>query len=95
MKYFTGIFGIILLALGCWFMPKLYAYPWAVFGIGVLAGGFIGLSFASAQKEKIKTYKRQLEKVSVISDADSSKVEVLEAKIRTLEAALKQSLENK
>ena len=87
------IFGIVILSAVIWFMPKLYGYPQIIFGLGILAGGFLGLYFAFVQKEKLKTYKRQLEKVSVISDADSSRVEVLEAKIKTLETALKQSLE--
>ena len=47
------------------------------------------------QKDKINPYKRQLEKLSVVKDSSQSRVEVLEAKIKTLEAALQKSIDNK
>ena len=61
------------------------------FGAGLLLGG----AFIINQKNKINPYKRQLEKLSVVKDSSESRVEVLEAKIKTLEAALQKSLENK
>ena len=43
--------------------------------------------FLSAQKDKVKAYKRELEKTSVAGADNASRVEVLEAKIKTLEKA--------
>lgn len=68
--------------------------------IGILVAGFVaglllGCAFLLGQKDKINPYKRQLEKLSVVKDSSESRVEVLEAKIKTLEAALQKSLENK
>ena len=39
------------------------------------------------QKDRVKAYKRELEKSSVSGEANASKVDVLEAKIKTLEKA--------
>ena len=71
-----------------------------VYVIGIMVAGFcagllLGCAFALNQKEKINPYKRQLEKLSVVKDSNQSRVEVLEAKIKTLEIALQQSLDNK
>lgn len=56
-----------------------------------LLGGFIGSGivymFLSAQKDKVKAYKRELEKTVISGTTSASKVEVLEAKIKTLEKA--------
>ncbi len=57
----------------------------------VLSGIFVGAGtvymFLSAQQEKLKAYKRELEKSSVAGETNASRVEVLEAKIKTLEKA--------
>ena len=71
----------------------------AVYILGILVTGFIsgvllGGAFVLNQKDKINPYKRQLEKLSVVKDSSQSRVEVLEAKIKTLEAALQKSLDN-
>lgn len=62
----------------------------------VLIGTFFGASivgyFYSLQKEKLNAYKRELEKSSVSNSTSTSKVEVLEAKIATLEKALDNAL---
>lgn len=50
-------------------------------------------SFYAVAQEKLKEYKRQLEKKSVNVECESSKVDVLEAKIQVLEKALKSALE--
>lgn len=57
----------------------------------LLSGIFVGAGtvymFLSAQKDKVKAYKRELEKTSVAGADNASRVEVLEAKIKTLEKA--------
>ena len=63
------------------------------FVAGILAGIFWAASFYSSTQGKLKEYQRKLEKTSVQSSEDSSKVEVLEAKIQTLEKALQSALE--
>ena len=57
----------------------------------LLSGIFVGAGtvymFLSAQKEKVKAYQRELEKTSISGLDIASRVEVLEAKIKTLEKA--------
>ena len=57
----------------------------------LLSGIFVGAGtvymFLSAQNDKVKAYKRELEKTSVVGADNASRVEVLEAKIKTLEKA--------
>jgi len=61
-----------------------------------IAGMFVGIfwvaSFYWPLNEKIKEYQKKLEKTSVQSDEDTSKVAVLEEKIKTLEKALDEAL---
>ena len=54
---------------------------------GVFVGSGIVYMFLSAQKDKVKAYQRELEKTSVSGLNNASRVEVLEAKIKTLEKA--------
>ena len=58
----------------------------SLFG-GVFAGAGIVYMFLSAQKDKVKAYQRELERTSVSGINNASRVEVLEAKIKTLEKA--------
>lgn len=57
----------------------------------LLAGIFVGAGtvnlFLNAMTDKVKAYQRELEKTSISGSANASKVEVLEAKIKTLEKA--------
>lgn len=57
----------------------------------LLSGIFVGAGtvymFLSVQKEKVKAYQRELEKTSISGLDNASRVEVLEAKIKTLEKA--------
>lgn len=66
-----------------------------VFILGTIAGVLWATAFYSSTRIKLKEYQRKLEKTSVQSSEDCSKVEVLEAKIATLEKALQSALENK
>lgn len=57
----------------------------------LIAGIFVGAGtvymFLEATKVKVKAYERELEKTSISGTNNASKVEVLEAKIKTLEKA--------
>jgi len=59
---------------------------------GIFAGIFWASSFYISNKSKLKEYQRKLEKTTVQSDEDSSKVAVLEEKIKVLEKALETAL---
>ena len=62
---------------------------------GMFAGIFWLTSYYFAAQTKLKEYKKKLEKTSVQSSSDSSRVGVLESKIQVLEKALKSALEQK
>lgn len=67
------------LSLGVYTLATLFA--------GIFVGAGIVYMFLSAQNEKVKAYQRELEKTSVTGMNSASRVEVLEAKIKTLEKA--------
>lgn len=69
------------------FSLKISYYTLFVLFSGLFSGVGIMTLFLNAQKDKIKIYKRELEKSSVIKESNVSKVDVLEAKIKTLEKA--------
>ena len=71
---------------------SLLYYTLVVLGIGIFSGLCWIAQFYFAQKESLNAYKRELEKNSVSNMTSSSKVEVLEAKIATLEKALDEAL---
>ena len=54
---------------------------------GIFVGGGIVYMFWHAAKDKLKVYQRELEKTSISGTNNASRVEVLEAKIKTLEKA--------
>jgi uncharacterized membrane protein YciS (DUF1049 family) len=62
----------------------------AGFALGSAVFGWLYLRL----KNKMKAYERQLEKTSVAGASSSSRVEVLEAKIKVLEKALEDALKN-
>ena len=59
-------------------------------GIGI--GIFLMFLKLNVKNDKINSYKRELEKESIISDESSAKVKVLESKIEVLEKALENAL---
>ena len=67
------------LNLGIYTLISLFA--------GIFVGAGIVYMFLSAQNDKVKAYQRELEKTSVSGLNNASRVEVLEAKIKTLEKA--------
>ena len=64
----------------------------SMLAVGVLAG--IALMYGSLyeSQNKLKEYKRKLEKTAINADCDNSKVAVLESKIAVLEKALQSAL---
>lgn len=54
---------------------------------GVFVGGGTVYMFLDIAKDKVKAYQRELEKTSISGSNNASRVEVLEAKIKTLEKA--------
>ncbi len=67
-------------------------YTAIILVVGILIGAiWIGLFYMS-EKGKLHMYKRELEKSSISDSSNKSRVEVLEAKIATLEKALQDAL---
>lgn len=62
-------------------------YTMITFILGLFAGAGTVALFLGIQNDKMKAYKRELEKTCVTGEASASKVKVLEAKIKTLENA--------
>lgn len=71
---------------------NIATYTLAVLATGFIAGVFLIGQLYWSEKAKINAYKRELEKSSVSNSSNSSKVQVLEAKIATLEKALDDAL---
>ena len=67
-------------------------YTLSVLGVGVFVGVCLLGQLYLSEKNKLNAYKRELEKSSVTNSSNSSKVQVLEAKIATLEKALNDAL---
>ena len=64
-----------------------------IYGLyGVLGGFLLTYSKNIELQEKIKKLSRNVEKSSIVSEESSDKVKALEAKIQTLETALKEAL---
>lgn len=66
---------------------SLSLYTIAVLCAGLFSGAGIVSLFLGVWQDKVKAYKRELEKTAVSSDSNASKVDILEAKIKTLEKA--------
>ncbi len=64
------------------------------FFIGIFVGIFLMNIVVLVKNKKIGLYKRQLEKEALSSDENAAKVKVLESKIKVLEKALENSLNN-
>ena len=84
------------------FPPILQEFRWdsgllyIILGLeGALAGFLITYYKVLALKDKLKKQTRNIEKASVVVEESSDKVKSLQAKIDTLEMALKEALKNK
>ena len=62
------------------------------FIFGTLFGVFLMNIIVFSKNKKINSYARELEKESIVSSENSSRVKVLEAKIEVLEKALENAL---
>lgn len=86
---------ILLVAVIAYLSYRLQNKWVAVSGVvGLVAGILYMQSFVMILNDKLKSYKRQVEKIDISDTENSSKVEVLEQKIVVLEKALKSALEN-
>ena len=95
MKILFKIMTILLVALIAYLSYRLQNKWIAVSGvIGLMAGVLYMQSFIMILNDKLKNYKRQVEKIDISDTENSSRVEVLEQKIVVLEKALKSALEN-
>ena len=95
MKILFKIMTISLVAVIAYISYRLQNKWIAVSGvIGLVAGILYMQSFVILLNDKLKSYKRQVEKNDISDTENSSKVEVLEQKIVVLEKALKSALEN-
>ena len=87
---------LALLALGCAYFAHLYLVTTmafcTAFACGTLFGIFLMNIILFSKNAKISSYARQLEKESISSTENSSKVKVLESKIEVLEKALENAL---
>ncbi len=66
---------------------RVSTYTVLVLLAGIFAGAGIVYMFLQAQSQKLKAYQRELERTSITGVDNASRVEVLEAKIKTLEKA--------
>lgn len=66
---------------------KLSTYTFLILLSGLFVGAGTVYMFLSATNDKVKAYQRELERTSISGTANASRVEVLEAKIKTLEKA--------
>lgn len=66
---------------------QISVYTVIILCAGLFSGAGIVSLFLGVQEDKVKAYKRELEKTAISSDSNASKVDVLEAKIKTLEKA--------
>mgnify|MGYP002870074852 CR=1 FL=1 len=62
-------------------------YTLAVLTAGIFSGAGLISLFLGVAQDKVKAYKRELEKTAISGETNASKVDVLEAKIKTLEKA--------
>ena len=66
---------------------RLPVYTILILCAGLFSGAGVVFLFLGIQQDKVKAYKRELEKTAISGESNASKVDVLEAKIKTLEKA--------
>lgn len=93
-----GILAFLLLSLSViegWYSYAYLSGKFELLGIfisGVGIGIFLMFLKLNVKNDKLNSYKRELEKESVVSDKNSARVKVLESKIEVLEKALENAL---
>ncbi len=94
-RFFISLL-LLLLTVICSIGSYLYLSGNAQFAGIFFAGLIFGILLMNlklnVKNDKLKSYKRELEKESVSSDENSAKVKVLESKIEVLEKALENAL---
>ncbi len=86
------------MTLYCPFMRKEFAANFVMMAAqflftGIIVGTLMSIYFMSPKAEDLSAYKRRCEKLSVETDSSDTRIQALEAKIQTLEIALKNALE--
>lgn len=97
IKVVFNLFLILSAGLLCYGSYTYLFGKWMLLGIffsGVLFGIFLMIMKLNVNKDKLNTYKRELEKESVSSDENAARVKVLESKIEVLEKALENAIKN-
>ena len=95
MKKILLIFGLlIILALSAYIYLNISGKIGMIslFICGILLGILLMNFVLNVKNQKLNSYKRELEKESINSTENSSRVKVLEAKIEVLEKALENAL---
>ncbi|MCQ2789210.1 MAG: hypothetical protein MJ229_02415 [bacterium] len=64
-----------------------------IFLLGIIAGFIWASGLFLPMHKKMKEYQKRIEKAGISSEEDASRVAVLEAKIETLETALKNAID--
>jgi len=95
--YFIYLNGGQILVLNCKPVFKTLTINsglfYSLYAFGAALGGFLISSYFSfGHKDKVKKLSRNYEKSSIISEESADKIKALEAKIQTLEKALKETL---
>lgn len=90
------VFDLILLASNANFIIYKHVDLMLILLIAFIAGVNVGIFWSAAyyfpMQTKFKEYQKKLEKTSVQSEEESSKVTVLEEKIKVLETALQNAI---
>ena len=93
--------GLLILALSIafgWYSYVHLSGKFELLGIfvsGLSFGIFLMFLKLNVKNDRINSYKRELEKESVVSDENSARVKVLESKIQVLEKALENAIKSK
>lgn len=97
-KYIYAFILLVFATLDVWYSYTKLDEIWQLTGIflgGIMFGAFLMELKLIVKNDKINSYKRELEKESITSSENSSRVKVLESKIEVLEKALENALKNK
>lgn len=95
--YFISKNTNIDMTLYCPFMHKEFSANFIAMAVqflftGIIVGTLMTIYFLSSKTEDLSAYKRRCEKLSVETDSSDTRIQALEAKIQTLEIALKNAL---
>ena len=72
---------------------NLSQYSLLLFALSYISALFFGMLYITKRNSLINSYEKRYEKMSVNKDENEHQVRLLENKVKTLEAALKQALD--